>query len=96
MSALHHYNYEEVRSKGLEPLDNELVYSKLIEIEPSIIDALNKNVVCIYDILSDEVSLQLVKVPRVHDREIWFITEDSYTDNLDNETFTFFKYCLLN
>jgi hypothetical protein len=87
LSPLSNFNVQEIISKGLNPLD---VFQLNLEI--NIFNTLNRNTVCIYDMTTDEVYTQHVYVPRIHERELWVITENSFTDNMDNETFTYFKY----
>jgi hypothetical protein len=64
----------------------------LLDIEESLLDRLNRYVVLIYDFTYGTMEFHRIHVPRMNEREIWIITEDSYTDNLDNEAFTYFKY----
>ena len=79
-------NEAELTSKGLRPLDN---FNFEFNFDVTL---LNRYTVLIYDTATDEITYHKVHVPRSNEREIWVITEDSYTDNLDNDTFTYFKY----
>lgn len=86
-------NEKELKSKGFTSDTSEF---SDIEIDQALTNNLDRYTVLIVDITAGEQYLQKVHVPREHDKEIWFITENSFTDNLDNETFTYFKYCLKN
>lgn len=78
-------NETELKSKGLSVpvFDFDFPYD---------INLLNRHTVLIYDTATEEITYHTVHVPRTNEQEIWIITEDSYTDNLDNETFTYFKF----
>jgi hypothetical protein len=90
--ALKCINEKELKSKGFA---SEFSFSD-IEIDRALVNSLDRYTVLIVDITEGEQYLQKVHVQREHDKEVWFITENSFTDNLDNETFTYFKYCLKN
>ena len=72
-------NVKELQAKGLTPLGD-----LIMDIE------INVGHVIIYDTTKDTVTPLKVKV--VTEDALWIITEDSFTDNLDNDTFTYFKY----
>lgn len=72
-------NVKELQDKGLTPLGDIIM-----DIEIKV------GYVIIYDTTTDTVTHLKAKV--VTDDALWIITEDSFTDNLDNDTFTYFKY----
>ncbi len=90
--ALQCINEKELKNKGVKP-DFSL---SDIEINRALTNNLDRHTVLIVDTTNDEQYLQKVNVPREHEKEVWVITENSFTDNLDNETFTYFKYSLKN
>ena len=74
-------NVKELRAKGLAPLGDIIMD---IDIKVKV------GYVIIYDITADTVTHLKAKADT--EDTLWIITEDSFTDNLDNDTFTYFKY----
>ncbi len=72
-------NVKELQDKGLAPL-GDIIMDIDIKVGH----------VIIYDNTTDTVTPLKVKVAT--EDALWIITEDSFTDNLDNDTFTYFKY----
>ena len=72
-------NVKELQAKGLTPLGDIIM-----DIDIKV------GYVIIYDTTADTVTPLKAKV--VTEDALWIITEDSFTDNLDNDTFTYFKY----
>jgi hypothetical protein len=77
-------NVKELQDKGLSPLGD--IIMDIIKVKVQV----QEGHVIIYDITTDTVTTLKVKVDT--DDTLWIITEDSFTDNLDNDTFTYFKY----
>ncbi len=77
-------NIKELQAKGLTPLDNSLLQDLLDSPLPEV------GTVIIYDITAN--TMATVKPKVATDDTLWIITEDSFTDNFDDDTFTFFKY----
>jgi hypothetical protein len=74
-------NVKELQDKGLAPLGDIIM-----DID------VKAGYVIIYDSTTDTITHLKVKVDT--EEALWIITEDSFTDNLDNDTFTYFKYKL--
>ena len=72
-------NVKELQDKGLAPLGDIIM-----DIEVKV------GYVIIYDSTTDTVTHLKAKADT--EDTLWIITEDSFTDNLDNDTFTYFKY----
>jgi len=80
-------NEQELKAKGLLVPPIHDIFLEEVDFK-----LLNRHTVLIYDTLYGEFTYHTVRVPRTYEKEIWLITENSYTDNLDNETFTYFKF----
>ena len=80
-------NEQELKAKGLIAPPIQDIFLEEVDFE-----RINRHTVLIYDTLTHEFTYHTVRVPRTYEKEIWLITENSYTDNLDNETFTYFKF----
>jgi hypothetical protein len=87
-------NVKELQAKGLVPLGDLIMDEVKGKVEGKIKGKVEGEgevgYVIIYDITTDTVTHLKAKV--VTDDALWIITEDSFTDNLDNDTFTYFKY----
>ncbi len=76
-------NIKELQAKGLTPLGDLIL-------DIDVVTDIVVGSIIIYDITTDTVTTFKPKV--VANDALWIITEDSFTDNLDNDTFTYFKY----
>jgi hypothetical protein len=83
-------NVKELQAKGLAPLGDLIMDEVKGKIKGKGKGEGEVGYVIIYDITTDTVTHLKAKV--VTDDALWIITEDSFTDNLDNDTFTYFKY----
>jgi hypothetical protein len=75
-------NYEELTSKGIE-------YNLNINYH---VHGYTPGSVIIIDVTHEQHIVKLSKFTTAHELSIWLITEDSFTDNLDNDSFTYIKY----
>lgn len=95
-------NLAELKMKNLTPIQFEIgeqqeIYTSLTlllaETYQLSIKDLEGGSVVVYDGHTVEY---FKSVRRYNDVFVWFITEDSYTDNMDNDSFTYFKFKIIN
>jgi hypothetical protein len=83
-------NKEQLVKKGLIPLDLEVDTVLLGNLL-----SLAKNRIIIIDRVQNNIYLKPFKRYDMYvDSNIWMITEDSLTDNLDNQSLTYYHYNL--
>jgi hypothetical protein len=91
-------NVSELASKGIELLGEQLE----IEVDPDLLlQAMKEDALIVHRIHSGTFHLhrphKKFTLPRCPIEAsplfvLWIVTEDSYTDNLENDSFTYFKY----
>jgi hypothetical protein len=78
-------NCDELTSKGIE-------YTLNINYDIGDSHTYEPGSVLLIDLTREKYNFKLSKFTTKHELSIWFITEDSFTDNLDNDSFTYMKY----
>lgn len=77
-------NVDELNLKGLKYLET---------IDEDISDTYSFGSVLTIDLTKNR-KLKFTNYKTAYKLSIWLITEDSFTDNLDNDSFTYFKYSI--